>query len=146
MKVSTRGRYGVRFMLDVAVHEDRGPVALRDVARRQGLSEKYLWQVLAPLKAVGLVRSVRGAGGGYVLSRPARKISVRDIVVTLEGESLLVDATKSPEWERSEAYVTREMWKEFEDRLTEMMEAITLQDLVEKQKAREQISVPTYSI
>lgn len=147
MSVSTKGRYGVRFMLDVACHQERAPVSLKDVAKRQGISEKYLWQVLAPLKPAGLVASVRGPRGGYVLARPASDITVRDIVSTLEGECLLVDCTKSPEaCERSEACVVREMWTELEGKLAELMERITLETLVDRQRAREQSAVPSYSI
>lgn len=147
MRVSTKGRYGVRLMLDVALHGDHGPVSLKDVARRQDLSEKYLWQVLAPLKAAGLIRSVRGAGGGYVLARPARGITLREIVVTLEGGCLLVECTKSAEaCDRSGACVARDMWQELEAKIEGWMEDITLEDLVEKQRGREQVSVPTYNI
>jgi Rrf2 family protein len=147
MIVSTKGRYGVGLMLDLAVHQGLGPVTLKEVARRQEISEKYLWQVLAPLKAAGLISSERGARGGYRLAGPPARITVRDIVATLEGESLLVArAGPSAGGEGSGARVCREMWMDLEHRLSDLMNAVTLQDLVEKQKAREQVSVPTYSI
>ncbi len=147
MKVSTKGRYGVRFMLDVALHQDEGPVTLKDVARRQEISEKYLWQVLNPLKAAGLVTATRGAHGGYALSRPASKITIRDIVATLEGECFLVECTKTPDsCDRAESCVAREMWQDLEDKMAGYMRSITLKQLVEKQKTKEHEAVPTYSI
>jgi Rrf2 family cysteine metabolism transcriptional repressor len=69
MKMSTKGRYGVRLMIDLALHSGEGPVLLKDIARRQGISEKYLWNLINPLKTVGLVRSIRGAHGGYQIGR-----------------------------------------------------------------------------
>jgi len=69
MKMSTKGRYGVRLMLDLALHNGEGPVLLKDIARRQGISEKYLWNLINPLKTVGLVQSIRGARGGYKLAK-----------------------------------------------------------------------------
>lgn len=137
----------MRFMIDVALHQDGGPVSLKDVAARQELSEKYLWQVLAPLKAAGLVSSVRGAGGGYVLARPAREITLRDIVGTLEGEDLVMGCAGDPgACGRSGECVARDVWRDLAARIAEWLEAITLEELVEKQKANEQVAVPTYSI
>ncbi len=134
----------MQFMLDVACHQDHGPVSLKDVASRQAISEKYLWQVLAPLKAAGLVTSTRGPHGGYVLARPAKAISVREIIATLEGGFLLVDCTQAPD--AGAAYAAQEMWQEVEGRLAEILDGITLEDLAEKQKAAEQQNVMTYSI
>lgn len=147
MRVSTKGRYGLRVVLDIARHQEAGPVSLRDAAARQGLSPKYLWQVLGPLKAAGLVASVRGSRGGYVLARPAREITVREIVAALEGEILLVACTADPAaCERSADCVAGELWRELEDGLRQMMEKTTLDKLVEKTKAREQAASLMYSI
>ena len=84
MRVSTKGRYGLRILLDVALNQQRGPVALRDISRRQEISQKYLWQVINPLKAAGLINVTRGARGGYVLARSPDKISLREIVPTFQ--------------------------------------------------------------
>jgi len=73
MKLSTRGRYGVRLMLDLALHYGEGPIFLKDIAERQGISGKYLWQLINPLKAMGLISSQRGAHGGYILGKHLRQ-------------------------------------------------------------------------
>ena len=85
MKLSTRGRYGVRAMLELALNNGKGPVPLRDLALRQEISAKYLEQLLIPLKGAGLVKSVRGARGGYMLALEPARISLYDIVRSLEG-------------------------------------------------------------
>ena len=84
MKLSTRGRYGVRAMLELALQQGGSPTALQELAQRQGISAKYLEQLLIPLKAAGLVNSVRGAKGGYLLAMSPEKVSLYDIVKTLE--------------------------------------------------------------
>ncbi len=85
MMVSTKGRYGLRVLLDMTLHQEQGPVALSEIARRQALSQKYLWQVINPLKKAGCLRSTRGSQGGHVLSHDPNAITVRDIVEVLEG-------------------------------------------------------------
>jgi Rrf2 family protein len=147
MKVSTKGQYGVAFMVDLALHYDQGPVSLGEVARRQGISEKYLWQVLNPLKAAGLIVSTRGSRGGYVLARRLEEINVRDIVSTLEGEPFLGGAVSSPDPDaRAQSWVVHAMWKQVEDRLAAALESVTLKDLVDRQRARAEASVPNYAI
>jgi biotin operon repressor len=83
MKLSTRGRYGVRFMFDLASHYGEGPIFLKDIAQRQGISEKYLWHLVTTLKAAGLITTVRGAKGGYYLSRSPQDINLMDVVRVL---------------------------------------------------------------
>jgi Rrf2 family protein len=144
MKVSTKGRYGVRFMLDLALNGDGGAVALRDAARRQQISEKYLWQVLGPLKAAGLIVATRGARGGYALAKPPAKITLREMVTTLEGERVFVDAER--ESSGAEPRATHEMWKALNRKLSAAMEAITLQSLADRQKALEDTVAPLYEI
>lgn len=139
MHVSTKGRYGLRILLDVAMHEKKGPVALRDISRRQDISQKYLWQVINPLKVAGLLRATRGAHGGYVLAKSPARISVRDIVDILEGPVAMVDCVQSPATcERSGACTARGAWAEIEARLKETMDGITLQYLLEQQAKRDQ--------
>lgn len=139
MRVSTKGRYGLRILLDVACHEKDGPVALRDIARRQGISQKYLWQVINPLKVAGLLRATRGAHGGYMLAKSPARISVRDIVDILEGPIAIVGCVQAPgSCERSADCTARGAWAEIEARLNETMDSITLQYLLEQQARREQ--------
>ena len=140
MHVSTKGRYGLRILLDVATHEKDGPVALRDISRRQAISQKYLWQVVNPLKVAGLLRATRGAHGGYVLAKSPSRISIRDIVDILEGPIMIVGCVQSPgTCDRSESCTARGAWAEVENRLKETMDGITLQYLLDQQASREQI-------
>ncbi|MFA6384402.1 MAG: Rrf2 family transcriptional regulator [Candidatus Omnitrophota bacterium] len=145
LKLSTKGRYGVRLMLDLALNYNKGPVPLHDVCKRQGISEKYLWQLINPLKNAGLVRSTRGAHGGYVLAKPARQISLKDIMEVLEGSMCLVDCTVNPSMcKRSPACVSREVWKEVSLKMLNVLESFTLEQMVEKQNMR--FKVLNYSI
>ena len=96
MKVSTRGRYALRLMLDIALECGRGPVSLRDVAQRQDISDKYLEQIVTPLGRAGLVRSVRGAGGGYLLTKAPEEYTVGEILRCLEGSLAPSAAPRTP--------------------------------------------------
>ena len=96
MKISTKGRYALRLMMDLARCGDEGPVSLRDVSRRQGISDKYLEQIVTPLARTGLVRSVRGAGGGYLLTRKPEEYTVGEILRPLEGDLAPVECGTDP--------------------------------------------------
>ena len=142
MKLSTKTRYGLRFLLDLALYGgDRGtPVAMSDTASRQGLSEKYLWQVAAPLKAAGIVRAFPGARGGYTLNRPLEEITVLSIAETMEGEVALVDCDRAPHGcDRALECVVREVWQGISQSLAAAMAAITLADITAR--ARQQAPV-----
>lgn len=131
MRVSTKGRYGLRILLDVALNEAQGPVVLKDIAQRQAISQKYLWQVIHPLKSAGIVNSVRGAHGGYVLARKPEDITLLEIVETLEGASSLVECVMKPSHcERSDVCVARSAWVEVEQSMRDAMKAITIRDLL----------------
>jgi len=95
MKVSTKGRYGLLAMIDIAAHQAQGSVSLRSVAERNNLSENYLEQLLPALRKAGLVKSIRGAQGGYVLAKPSDSITMGDILRTLEGPLSPVDCLAS---------------------------------------------------
>ena len=139
MHVSTKGRYGLRILLDVAAHMEEGPVALRDISRRQEISQKYLWQVVNPLKVAGLLRATRGAHGGYTLAKSPARISIRDIVDILEGPISIVACVQSPgSCDRSAACAARGAWAEVESKVNETMDGITLQYLLDQQAKREQ--------
>ena len=134
-------------MLDLAIHGNGESVKLKDAAKRQAISEKYLWQVVNPLKAAGLITTVRGAGGGYALAKPPSRITLRDILALLEGDCSLVDCVQSPgSCERSAECVAREVWKELDMKLAAAMESITLEDMAEKQRACADNSKLMYSI
>lgn len=135
MKLSTRGRYGTRMMLDLAAHHDQGPTPLREIAKRQDLSVKYLEQLIIPLKAAGFIRSVRGARGGYTLARKPDKISVGQIIETLEGGLSLVDCVADPEiCEREPQCLTRDIWLRMSERLLEELSSLSLRDVLDGKK------------
>src|SRR5271157_4420814 len=113
MKLSTRSRYGVRLVLDLALHADKGPVQLGSVAQRQGIGIKYLEQIIIPLKKADYVTSVRGPKGGYMLAKPHEEITVGEVVELLEGGLKLTSCTQYPEeCVRSDQCVTRILWME----------------------------------
>ena len=135
MKLSTRGRYGVRLMLDLALHYGEGPILLKDIAERQGISEKYLWQLINPLKTTGLVNSLRGAHGGYVLGKSPEAISIKAILQVLEGSLCLVDCVDNPALcERSLSCISRDIWGEASKNMQQTLEDTTLAAMVERQK------------
>lgn len=133
MKLSTRGRYGLMMMLDLAQHGTEEPVSLRAVADRQQLSESYLEQLVSPLRDAGLLRSVRGKQGGYMLARSPSEITVGDIVRAVEGpiapvecvnDQVEVDCPRYPECP------TRSVWLRLRDSITQVLDSINLADLV----------------
>lgn len=137
MKLSTRGRYSVRIMLDLAIHDDTGPVFLKDIALRQQISQKYLWQLINPLKTMGLIKSTRGANGGYSLARQASQITLKDIIQVGEGSLSLVDCVdNSGGCDRSDLCVYRDVWMEATRKMLETFESLTLEDMVNRQKAK----------
>lgn len=147
MKISTKGRYGVQFLMDLMAHSTEKNVTLKEVARRQGISEKYLWQVVNPLKAAGLIRATAGPRGGYVLAKPPLTITLRDILTVLEGDCTLVACLTAPAvCPRSNACASREVWKEVDDKLIEVMESITLSAMAAKERAMAENSMPAYNI
>lgn len=146
MKLSTKGRYGVRLMLDIALHCAEGPVCLRDISKRQGITEKYLWHLINPLKSAGLIESVRGAHGGYLLAKPLSEISIREIVRSLEGPLTLVDCVEKPSsCKKAQTCVARDLWKDIAGKISQTLEAVTLKDIVESHKTKTDTAV-NYSI
>ncbi len=138
MKLSTRGRYGTRALLELASHQEEGPVPLKDIAQRQQISLQYLGHLITPLIAGGLVRSTRGARGGVSLGRPAEEIKLSEVIQLLEGSIAPVECVNNPEaCDRSELCVTRDVWSEIEKAMSGILESTTLQDLVERQKSKQ---------
>ncbi len=139
MKISTKGRYALRLMVDLAMAGGGQPVSLRDVAHRQQLSDKYLEQIVTPLSRAGLVRSVRGAGGGYLLTREPEQYTVGDILRPLEGDLAPVEcATDEGFCERADQCVTLELWQEIHRAVAQVVDGTTLADLVERQRRKRQ--------
>lgn len=134
MKISTKGRYGLKAMLDLALHESEGLMPLKNIAERQELSENYLEQLFASLKKADLVKSIRGSQGGYLLGAPADSITVGAILRALEGSMAPVDCVVEDEnnvCSRNEFCVTRGIWLKIRDSINQVIDGITLQDLVE---------------
>ncbi|MGD8399336.1 MAG: Rrf2 family transcriptional regulator [Bacillota bacterium] len=136
MNISTRGRYGLRAMTDMAIHNFEGPMVLRVIAERQNISESYLEQVFTILRKAGLVRSIRGAQGGYELSRPARDITVGEILRALEGPIIPVHCVELSDTKTAcgnEKYcITQPFWEELRDTVNHFLDQTTLQDMVDK--------------
>ena len=138
MKLSTRGRYGVRAMLELALQQGKGPTALQNLAQRQDISAKYLEQLLIPLKAAGLVNSVRGAKGGYLLAMAPEKITLYDIVKTLEGPLAVVECVNDPDvCERVGGCVVHLVWGEMSQLLVDYLAGITLENLAHQQREKD---------
>ena len=136
MKLSTRSRYGLRAILELAMEYGGGPLQIKVIAKRQDISNKYLEQLMAILKSSGLVRSIRGAKGGYILAKEPREIRVSDIFIALEGPLVTVDCLDHPEFcTRCTDCVTRHVWAEIQTSIQGVMESINLQDLVDKSKS-----------
>jgi Rrf2 family protein len=131
MKLSAKSRYGTRLMLDMAQHYQQGPIHLAQVATRQGISVKYLEQIIIPLKKADYIRSVRGPKGGHALAMSPEKITVGEIVALLEkGTSLAECAHNDKVCERSQTCLTRWLWSEAGQALFDKLYSITLADVM----------------
>ena len=132
MKVSTRGRYGLRAMVDLAKNQCEGAIPLRAIAERQNISIQYLEQIFVDLRRAGLVRSVRGAHGGYKLNKAPGKIYVGDIIKVLEGPVAPSECLLNDECREQPDCITREIWKRVKDSIEEVLYSLTLEDLKNK--------------
>jgi len=133
MKLSTRARYGMRAMTQLAENYDHGPIPLRIIASQQGIPIKYLEQLIVPLRNTGLVRSVRGPHGGYALARSPAEIKLSWIFDTLEGPLLLAECLDDKTvCNRSNFCVTKELWAQIHWAIMELLESLTLGDLINK--------------
>ncbi len=124
MKISTKGRYALRLMLDLAMNDTGAPISLKDVAKRQNISDKYLEQIISMLNRAGYVKSVRGAQGGYLLKKEPQEYTVGMILRLTEG-------SLAPE--RQESCVTLILWKKIYDAVSGVVDHTTLQDLIDWQ-------------
>lgn len=132
MKISTRTRYGLRFMICLAGESSDKTIQLSEVAKKEDVSEKYLSQIAIPLKMAGLIKSIRGAGGGYKLNRNISNITVREIVEALEGNLYPVECSFSPSsCEKSSTCIGQKVWKKMGDEIGNTLEKLTLKNLLE---------------
>jgi Rrf2 family iron-sulfur cluster assembly transcriptional regulator len=137
MRLTTKGRYAVTAMLDLALHQELGPISLSDISRRQGISLSYLEQLFSRLRREGLVASTRGPGGGYTLSRPADSIAVGDVVTAVDEK---VDSTRCgglTNCHNDERCLTHDLWSELSKQIYEFLNGITLAHLVERNGVQE---------
>lgn len=133
MRFSTRGRYGVQIMVDLAQHTTEGPISLKSIADRQKLSEHYLEQLIPELRKAGLVKSIRGAQGGYILAKRPEDIFIGDVIRVLEGPIAPVECTNQSGddcCEKTEFCVTREVWVKVRDSINDVVDSISLADLL----------------
>ena len=135
MKISTRGRYGLRALIDLASHSGEKCISAGSIAQRQGISEHYLEQLLAQMNKAGFIKSVRGLYGGYKLNRPAQQITVGEILRVLEGsmypvECLSKTGTDLCGNDSCSSCVTKPVWEKLYDSIHEVLESFTLHDLV----------------
>ena len=132
MRISTKGRYALRLMVDLARNSGAGPVSLKDIARRQVISDKYLEQIISVLNRAGYVRSLRGAQGGYFLQRPPEEYTVGMILRLTEGSlapAPCVDEGTAP-CGRQEGCAAAVLWKKISDAVSSVVDQVTLQDLM----------------
>lgn len=136
MKISTKGRYALRLMLDLAVYHTGEPISLKDVARRQTISEKYMEQIISVLNKAGYVRGIRGAQGGYVLARAPEEYTVGMILRLTEGDLAPVACVGQAPMpcERRASCVTLRVWEQVYEAVSGVVDHITLQDLVDWQR------------
>jgi len=140
MKLSTKGRYGLRAFIDLAVWGEEEPVSLTSIAERQGISVNYLEQLMAKLKRAGLVNSVRGVNGGYVIAKPAEEISVGDVLRALEGDLAPVECVgigsnnETTRCNGSSHCVSKIVWKRINDSINDTVDSIYIGELVKESK------------
>ncbi|CAM4368159.1 cysteine metabolism transcriptional regulator CymR [Paenibacillus tarimensis] len=124
MKISTKGRYGLTIMMELAAKFGEGPLSLKSIAERNQLSEHYLEQLVAPLRNAGMVKSIRGAYGGYVLSKEPENVTAGDIIRILEGPISPVDFTEEDDPAK------RDLWLRIRDSIASVLDSTTLADLI----------------
>ncbi len=137
MKLTTKGRYGVKAMIDLALQGSEEPVSLKSIAERQNLSENYLEQLFAVLKKSGLVKSVRGAQGGYLLAGNPADITIGSILRSLEGSLAPVDCVLEEDpvkCDKSDSCITKFVWEKIRDSVNSVVDSITLADLIAEYK------------
>lgn len=138
MKISTKGRYGLTIMIELAKHDEKKPVSLKSIAREKDLSEHYLEQLAAPLRNAGLIKSVRGAYGGYMLAKEAKAITAGDIIRVLEGPITPVEGIEEEEAAK------QALWLRIRDAVKDVLDTTTLEDLANHDNDQQQESYMFY--
>jgi len=135
MKLSTKARYGMRAMVDLALHYEKGPILLKDIAKRQEVSMKYLDHIISTLRANGLIESAKTRHSGYVVSRPPCQIKTYEIIKAVEGSLAPVDCVDDPKiCHRADFCATLNLWKKLKKSMRDVLEGVTLEDLANEQR------------
>lgn len=131
MKLSTKGRYGVRAMAELAAHYGGAPISIKTISKEQNLSEYYLEQLFSPLRRANVIRSIRGAQGGYVLCKDPSEITVGDIMTILEGPIEIADCIDGYQCDSEHSCATKFVWEKIKSSIDNVMNSISLQDIVD---------------
>lgn len=131
MKLSTKGRYGVKAMVELAINYGDEPISIKTISERQNISEYYLEQLFSPLRKAKLIKSIRGAQGGYVLNMEPKDISVADIISVLEGPIEIAGCIEGDTCDNEDSCATRLLWEKIKTSIDDVMESVTLQDIVD---------------
>ncbi len=147
MRLSTKGRYGVRAMVDLAMAGQSAPVTVTDIARRQEISARYLEHMMLRLSAQGLVRPVHGRSGGFVLARPAADITLAQVIEAVEGPFCIVACVSDPgACKRSPLCSARDIWCGLSEAVERYLQGITLEDAAGRQRRKLESGAPSYDI
>lgn len=131
MKISTKGRYGLRILIDLATHDNGKPRLIRDIARAQQISEKYISRLVIALRRAGLIRSVRGVNGGFHLAKQPKEITLLEVLEVMEGTVSIVECvTTSPLCARQNLCGVRTIWQQLNDNIRRMMNDVTLEEIL----------------
>jgi len=139
MKLSTRGRYGTKALLELALHWGEKPVLLKDVSQRQQIPLPYLEHLIGPLVQAGIIKSTRGTRGGVSLLKPPQEVRLIEVIQLLEGSIAPVECVDNPKTcPRSDLCVTHDIWDEVKEAMSKVLASVTLRDLVERRKQKGQ--------
>ena len=137
MKLSTKGRYGTRAMIDIALYKESGATLLKDIASRQGISLKYLDHILSNLRKAGLIKNVRGKGGGYSLTRPAAQITLCEIIEAVEGTLAPVECVDNPDYcKKTSTCSAHDVWVKVRESIEDVLRNTSLQSLTESHEKK----------
>jgi Rrf2 family protein len=146
MRISTRTRYGLRLMVNLAINYGKGYAFLKDVSKKEGISEKYLSLIVIPLKAAGMLTAIRGVHGGYILSKHPSKISTKEIVEILEGDLSLVECSNDDAYcKKSKSCATHDIWYGLSEKIADYLNSFNLEELAEIQ-GNKSITTVDYAI
>ncbi len=137
MRLTTKGRYAVTAVLDLALHQDKGPVSLAVISERQDISLSYLEQLFAKLRRNNIVSSTRGPGGGYKLANDVANVSVSDIILAVDESCKVVDCSDSDGCNTGYQCLTHDLWEELSDEIRTFLDGITLSEIISEQSVRE---------